>query len=85
MRLALENGISVQTGSGSLSNNMSPAEPWINSTLAVRKARTNKLWVTQGLCNASLCGSWEDNSDVLTTLGTFSPKNAQEIAFAGRN
>lgn len=37
VRLRLENGISVQTGSGSLSNNMSPAEPWINGTLAVSK------------------------------------------------
>lgn len=37
VRLALKNGISVQTGSGSLSNNMSPAEPWINGTLAVNK------------------------------------------------
>lgn len=37
MRLRFENGISVQTGSGSLSNNLSPAEPWINRTLAVSK------------------------------------------------
>lgn len=37
MRLRLKNGISVQTGNGSLSNNLSPAEQWINCTLAVSK------------------------------------------------